>query len=217
MSAFDVWVIRFEPGETPPAERLQTAFGIDPTSARALEQSVPKIVKHGLPAKAAGELRLALEAIGAVVECRPARQASAAKRAGGPAVFHRPGEDLVPSNRVSAIDPFAPATEAKAPRISLDRPVPRPPASKSTMPSDTEQPRRITASLLATSRAQQRRKFLQQAAGAVLAGGAILVIDWFLGNSVLRGEATWIGIGFDGIGIYFIGTGLYDFVATARS
>ena len=53
MSAFDVWVLRFEPGDSPPSERLQRAFGIDAASARALEQSVPKIVKHAVPAKTA--------------------------------------------------------------------------------------------------------------------------------------------------------------------
>jgi len=63
MSAFDVWIIRFEPGEAPPAERLQAAFGIDFASAQSLERSLPKIVKHAVPAKAAGEMRQALEAI----------------------------------------------------------------------------------------------------------------------------------------------------------
>lgn len=217
MSLFDVWVIRFEAAEAPPAERLRSAFGIDSASARALEQSVPKIVKHGAPAKTAGELRLALEAIGAVVECRPARDASAAARAGRPAVFHPPREDLFPSYRISAIDPFEPATPAKVPPISVADSVRRRPPPSSAIPSETEQPRRITASLLATSRAHQRRKFVLQAIGTILAGAAILGIDWFLGNSVLRGHADWIGIGFDGLGIYFVGTGVYDLVDTLRS
>ena len=56
MSSFDVWIIRFEPGEAPPAERLQGAFGIDLASAQSLERSLPKIVKHAVPAKAAGEV-----------------------------------------------------------------------------------------------------------------------------------------------------------------
>ena len=217
MSLFDVWVIRFEPGEAPPDERLRSAFGIDPASARALEQSVPKIVKHGVPAKTAGELRVALEGIGAVVECRPARDTSAASRAGRPVVFHPPGEDLFPSHRVAAIDPFAPATPSGAPHIAVADAVPRRPPPKSVISSETEQPRRIAASLLATSRAQQRRKFVQQAIGTILAGAAVLTIDWFLGNSVLRGQADWIGIGFDGLGIYFVGTGAYDLVVTLRS
>ena len=65
--------------------------------------------------------------------------------------------------------------------------------------------------------AEQRRKFLQQAVGTLVAGAAILAIGWFFGNSVFRGEAGWIDIGFDGLGIYFIGVGTYDFIATLRS
>ncbi len=93
MSAFDVWIIRFEPGDSAPAERLQSAFGIDAASARSLEQSLPKVVKRNVPAKAAGEMRQALEAIGAVVECRPARDVKPVSGGGGaesPAVFHPP-------------------------------------------------------------------------------------------------------------------------------
>jgi hypothetical protein len=216
MSTFDVWVIRFEPGEAPPAERLQAAFGIDSLSARALEQSVPKIVKHAVPAKAAGEMRLALEAVGAVVECRPARDVDDAARAGRAAVFHRPKEDLFPSNRPSAVDPSSHLPKAGEPALSLDESVRSRPAPKSMIPSDAEQPRRITASLLATSRAQQRRKFLRQALATIVAGGAILTIDWLLGNSILRGEADWIGIGIDGLGIYFVGLGVHDLVVTLR-
>jgi len=220
MSAFDVWIIRFEPGESPPASRLQSAFGIDATSARALEQNLPKIVKHGVPAKAAGEMRQALEAIGAVVECRPARAMKPVGGAGGvenAAVFHPPGADLFPAGRISAIDPFAPANEARAPRISVDNPIPPIPAARTEPPSETEQPQRIGASLLATSREQQRRKFVRQAIGTIFAGVAILAIGWFFGNSALRGEADWVGIAFDGLGIYFLGVGAYDLVATLRS
>ena len=90
MSAFDVWVVRFDPGETSPAERLQRAFGLDASSAAALEQSLPKIVKHAVPAKTAGEMRQALEAIGAVVECRPARATKTSAPADAPAVFPVP-------------------------------------------------------------------------------------------------------------------------------
>ena len=223
MSAFDVWIIRFESGSASPAERLQTAFGIDAASARSLEQSLPKVVKHGVPAKAAGEMRQALEAIGAVVECRPAREVksvAAAEGTGRAAVFHPPGADLFPAGRVSAIDPFAPVNEPGVPRISVDEPlpaVPPMPGSRPAPPSETEQPRRIAASLMATSLGQQRRKFARQAAGSIVSGAAILAIGWFFGNSVLRGEADWIGIGFDGLGIYFLGVGAFDLVATLRS
>ncbi len=91
------------------------------------------------------------------------------------------------------------------------------PAAPSEVPPEVEQPRRITASLLATSRDQQRRQFARQAVGTILAGVAVLGIDWFFGNSVLRGEADWIGIGFDGLGIYFLGAGAYELVTTLRS
>lgn len=220
MSTFDVWIIRFEPGDSPPAERLQSAFGIDPASARSLEQGLPKVVKHSVAAKAAGEMRQALEAIGAVVECRPARDAKPVSGAGGSesaAVFHPPGADLFPVGRVSAIDPFAPVTEAGVPRISVEDPIPRIQATPTEFPTETEQPRRISASLMVTSLEQQRRKLIRQAAGTIVSGAAILAIGWFFGNSVLRGEADWIGIGFDGLGIYFLGVGVFDLVATLRS
>ena len=220
MSTFDVWIMRFEHGDSAPAERLQSAFGIDAASARSLEQSLPKVVKHSVPAKAAGEMRQALEAIGAVVECRPARDAKPVPGAGGTesaAVFHPPGADLFPAGRVSAIDPFAPATEARVPRISVDEPIPPIPMTRSAAPSERERPRRITASLLGTSRDQQRQKFIRQAAGTIISGAAILGIGWFLGNSALRGEADWVGIGFDGLGIYFLGVGAFDLVAALRS
>jgi len=220
MSTFDVWIIRFEPGDSPPAERLQSAFGIDTASAQSLEQGVPKIVKHAVPAKAAGEMRQALEAIGAVVECRPARNAKPVADAGGQesaAVFHPPGADLFPAGRISAIDPFAPAEAADAPRISVDEAIPPMPVAQHEPPSEAEQPRRVNASLQEASREQQRRKFTRQAIGTIVAGAAILAIGWFMGNSALRGEADWIGIGFDGLGIYFVGVGVYDLVAILRS
>jgi hypothetical protein len=220
MSTFDVWIIRFESGGAAPAERLQTAFGIDAASARSLEQDLPKVVKHSVPAKVAGEMRQALEAIGAVVECRPARDVkpvTAAAGGGSATVFHPPGADLFPAGRVSAIDPFAPATEAGVPRISVDNPIPPMPASRIPPSQETEQPRRIAGSLMATSIQQQRSKFLRQALGTFISGTAILAIGWFLGNSVLRGEADWVGIGFDGLGIYFLGVGLSDLVSTLRS
>jgi len=220
MSTFDVWIIRFEQGDSPPAERLQSAFGMDAASARSLEQSLPKAVKHRVPAKAAGEMRQALEAIGAVVECRPARDAKPASGgagAEGAAVFHPPGPDLFPAGRVSAIDPFAPATEAGVPRISVDEPIPPMPVTHTAAPSESEQQGPIGASLLATSRDQQRHKFVRQAVSTIVSGAAILAIGWFLGNSVLRGEADWVGIGFDGLGIYFLGVGVFDLVTTLRS
>jgi hypothetical protein len=220
MSTFDVWIIRFEQGDSPPAERLQSAFGIDAASARSLEQSLPKVVKHSVPAKAAGEMRQALEAIGAVVECRPARDAKPVPGGAGEgsaAVFHPPGADLFPAGRISAIDPFAPATEAGVPRISVEQRVPPMPVTQTVAPPEAEAPRRIGASLLATSRGQQRRKFVRQAAGGIVCGAAILTIGWFVGNSVLRGEADWIGVGFDGLGIYFLGVGVFDLVTALRS
>jgi len=103
------------------------------------------------------------------------------------------------------------------PRISVDEPIPPIPMTRSAAPSERERPRRITASLLGTSRDQQRQKFIRQAAGTIISGAAILGIGWFLGNSALRGEADWVGIGFDGLGIYFLGVGAFDLVAALRS
>lgn len=221
MSSFDVWVVRFEPGVSPPAERLQRAFGIDAASAQSLEQSVPKIVKHAVPAKTAGEMRLALEAIGAVVECKPSREERAAASPDMPAVFRVPDPDLFPVGRTSAIDPFAPTSDPSVPRISVDDAVPPVPPSRppraAPSHSESERPRHISASLLAKSRARQRRKFLQEAGTTFAAGAAIIAIGWFMGNSVFLGEADWIGVGFDGLGIYFVGLGIYDFVTSLRS
>jgi hypothetical protein len=220
MSTFDVWIIRFEPGDSPPANRLQVAFGIDAKSAQSIEQDLPKIVKHGVHAKAAGEMRLALEAIGAVVECRPARDSKPVKGPKGvetAAVFHPPGADLIPGGRVSAIDPFAPRTEAGVPRISVDEPIPPVPVAEPPTQIEADPARRVTTSLMTKSRQQQRRKFLQRAIGTIIAGVAILAIGWVLGNSVLRGEADWIGIAFDGVGIYLLGVGAYDVVSAVRS
>jgi hypothetical protein len=220
MSSFDVWIIRFEPGTESPAKRLQAAFGMDAASARALEQSLPKIVKHGIQAKAAGEMRQTLEAIGAVVECRPARDVKRVASLEGSkeaTIFHPPGEDLLPAGRISAIDPFESPSDARVPRISVDDvplPAPRP---RTAPPPEEPDVRRITSSLLATSREQQRRQYAKQAVGSIVAGAAILGIGWFFGSSVLRGEADWIGIGFDGLGIYFIGAGVYDLVMALRS
>jgi hypothetical protein len=220
MATFDVWIMRFEPGDTPPAERLQSTFGLDAASAESLERGLPKIVKHAVPAKAAGEMRQALEAIGAVVECRPARSTKPVRNGGGEkgaAIFHPPGADLLVAGRVSAIDVFAPTTAAHVPRISVDEAVAASSAPRMQPASESAQPRRISASLMATSIQQQRRKFIVQAIGTIVAGVAVLAIDWFLGNSVFRGEADWIGIGFDGFGIYLVGVGAYDLVTTLRS
>jgi hypothetical protein len=205
MSVFDVWIIRFEPGEKPPAERLQDAFGMDGPSARALEQSVPKIIKHGVHSQAATELREALEAIGAIVECRAARQPKPGEGVERAAVFHPPGADLFPAG--ASVPPFKPPS-AGASRVPVVDPMP---------PSEDAEARQISASPLAVSSEPRRRKSLQRAAAALLVGAAIMVVDWFFGSSVLRGEASWVGIGFDGLGIYLLGVGAYGLVTTLRS
>jgi hypothetical protein len=204
MSVFDVWVIRFEPGERPPAERLQDAFGIDGASARALEQSVPKIIKHGVHAQAAAELREALQAIGAVVECRPARQPKAGEGVESAAVFHPPGADLFPTG--ASVAPSKPA--AGAPRVPVAEPI---------APSREVEARPISTSPSAVPPELRHRKLLQQAVASLLGGFAIMAVDWFLGSSVLRGEASWVGIGFDGLGIFLLGLGAHGLVVTLRS
>ena len=219
MSRFDVWIIRFEPGDGSPAERLETAFGIDSASARSLEQSVPKIVKHAVPAKAAGEMRIALEAIGAVVECRPAREVKPVAGATGrdsAAVFHPPGADLFPAGRLSAIDPFATAGEPGAPRISVDEAVPPTAEADPGAGSEVELPEEPSDSGVSLAPAEQQRRHVRRAAATLGTGLAILAVGYFLGDSVLRGEADWMGIGFDGLGIYFLGVGGYDLYTSLR-
>ena len=221
MSTFDVWVIRFSPGGLSPAERLKNAFGIDDTSAESLEQNLPRVVKHGVGAKEAGELRKVLESIGAVVECRPSREAEPSGEA-GPAVFQRPAEDLLPG-RVSAIDPFASATEAGVPRISVEDPVAPPSRAMKSDTSGVVRPPSVAPSrsvddvIRAKSYEQQRKVFLKRAAGTIVAGVAIMSIGWFMGNSVLRGDADFVGVAFDGVGIYFFGVGVWDMLTTLRS
>ena len=134
------------------------------------------------------------------------------------AVFRPPGADLLPAGRYSAIDPFAPMTEAGVPRISVDDPVPpAPPPSAAAPAIEADPARSVTTSLMAATRKNQRRKFVQQAVGTMLAGAAILAIGWFFGSSVLRGESDWVGIAFDGIAIYLLGIGAYDLVSELRS
>jgi len=221
MSTFDVWVIRFSPGGPPPSERLKNAFGIDDASAKSVEQNLPRVVKHGVAAKEAGEMRKVLESIGAVVECRPARDAQPSPGP-GPAVFQRPAEDLLPG-RMSAIDPFATAAKPGVPRISVDDPVaPRPAPTRSDVsgvlrPPTSAPPSSIDDLIRAKSHDQQRRVFLRQAVATIVAGVAIIAIGWFMGNSVFRGDAGWVGIAFDGVGIYLLGVGAWDLYTTLRS
>lgn len=220
MATFDVWVMRFEPGDASPAERLEKAFGIDSASARSLEQGVPKIVKHAVRAKAAGEMRVALEAIGAVVECRPAREVKPVAGSTGrdsAAVFHPPGADLFPAGRVSAIDPFSSAGEPGAPRISVDDAVPPKAAADLGAPSEVELPEAPSDSSASPAPAGLERTGVRQAALTLGAGLAILAIGYVLGNSIFRGDADWMGIGFDGLGIYFLGSGGYDLFTHFRS
>lgn len=220
MSAFDVWLISFSPGGLPPAVRLKNAFGIDDASAQSLERNLPRVVKHGVSAKEAGEMRKALESIGAVVECRPSREGQAPEVA-APGVFQRPAEDLF-AGRVSAIDPFAPAAQAGTPRISVDDPVAIPPIRKSEVsgvvrPPSSMPPRSLDDAMREKSLEQQRKVFLKRALGTVVAGAAIIGIGFFMGSSVFKGDAGWVGIAFDGLGIYFLGVGIADLYATLRS
>jgi len=220
MSRFDVWIIRFEPGDAPPAERLERAFGLDAASARSLEQSVPKVVKHAVPAKAAGEMRIALEAIGAVVECRPAREVKPMTGATGQdraAIFSPPGADLFSAGRLSAIDPFATVGEPGSPRISVDEALPRPAEADIGAASELELPEEPSDSTVSLAAAQRQRRQVTRAAATFGAGLAILAIGYFLGSSVLRGTADWMGIGFDGLGIYFVGAGAFDLFTSLRS
>ena len=221
MSTFDVWIVRFSPGEPPPAERLKSVFGIDDKSARALEQSLPRVVKHRAHAKEAGELRKLLESIGAEVECRPARDTRPAE-GGEAAVFHPPAPDPLPG-RISAIDPFAPAIPTGAARISVDAPVAslspprRSEISGVVRPPSARPSRRLEDAIRESSLGQRRKVFVRQALGALVAGLVVLALGVYLDNSVLLGNATWFGVAFDGLGIYLLGVGGYELYTTLRS
>lgn len=220
MARFDVWIMRFEPRDVSPAERLEKAFGIDAASARSLEQSVPKIVKHAVPAKAAGEMRVALEAIGALVECRPSREVkpvAGSTRRDSAAVFRPPGADLFPAGRVSAIDPFSSAGEPGAPRISVDDAVPPTADADLGAPSEVELPEAMGDSSVSPAPEGPQQTGVRRAALTLGAGLAILAVGYVLGSSVFRGDADWMGIGFDGLGIYFVGSGAYALFTSVRS
>ena len=220
MSTFDVWIVRFSPGEPPPAERLKSVFGIDDKSARALEQSLPRVVKHRAHAKEAGELRRLLESIGAEVECRPARDTGPSEE-GEAAVFHPPAPEPLPG-RISAIDPFSPVIPAGAARISVDAPASLRPPRRSEIsgvvrPASVRPSRRLEDAIRETSLEQRRQVFVRQALGALVAGVVVLALGVYLDNSVLLGNATWIGVAFDGLGIYLLGVGGYELYTTLRS
>ena len=214
MSKFDVWVLSFSTGGPPPAQRLKHAFGIDDTSARAIEQRLPRVIKHAVGAKEAGEMRKVLESIGAEVDCRPARAAKSTTNPNA-AVFRRPSDELLPG-RVSAIDPFAPAEEAGVPRISVEDPAESDlPASPSEIsgvvrPPSAVSPRSVDAAMRERSLARQRKIFMRRAAGAIIAGVIMVTIGLVTRNSVFMGTADWVGIVVDTLGIYLLGVGGWD-------
>ncbi|MEM9729063.1 MAG: hypothetical protein AAF997_10785 [Myxococcota bacterium] len=266
MSTFDVWVMRFEAGEVPPADRLARAFGLDDTTARSLAANLPRVVKHGLAAPQAGEMRRVLESIGAEVECRPAgrpkgttnphagaypKQSATSPRAGAyprkagtdpragtipkkgatnprAGIFQKP-DDGVFAGRVSAIDPFAPASAAGVPRPSVDEASPsEPPNSPSEIsgvvrppaavpPRGGFPPRSVDDAIRARALERQKKTFVRRAAGAIASGLVIAVIGLVIGNSVFLGSADWFGIGFDGLAIYFLGSGGFDLYSTLKS
>ncbi|MEM7136623.1 MAG: hypothetical protein AAF500_08600 [Myxococcota bacterium] len=226
MSTFDVWVMRFEPGDVPPADRVAHAFGVDETTARSLVRSLPRVVKHGVAAPKAGEMRKVLESIGAEVECRPARRSKPVTNPNG-AVFQKPQDDLLPG-RISAIDPFA-QSSARGARISVDDSgASVPPTTQSeisgVVPPPSAVPPRMATSARAVDDAirsrsleRQRKTFVRRAVGAIISGLVLAVIGLVVGNSVFTGSANWFGIGVDGLAIYFVGAGGWDLYNTLRS
>lgn len=227
MSSFDVWVLRFDAGDVPPADRLARAFGLDQTTARSLASNLPRVVKHGVAARHAGEMRKLLESIGAEVECRPAGRTQGETNPRG-AVFQRPDEAPF-ADRVSAIDPFSPASGAGVPRISVDGPsgsepskvqseisgVARPPGA--ALPRSGLPPRSVDDAIRARALAQQKKTFVRRAVGAIVSGFILALIGLLIGNSVFLGSADWLGVGVDGLAIYFLGTGGYDLYTSLRS
>lgn len=222
MSSFDVWILRFHSTATAPSDGLRRVFGIDERSAREIEQTLPRVVKHGVHAKAAGEMRKALESIGAIVECRPAKADAGAAR-----------NPVVKSvRRTSAVDPVEPGPNAGVPRISVDNVVaqpastepetaeptpPGPAPASTTVSGGASEVAPLGEPSLAAVRARQRNERVLRAAGTVLTGVAIIALGFIMDNSVFDGEANIVGVGFDGVAIYFLGVGTYDLYTTLRS
>ena len=231
MSSFDVWLITFEPGDIAPSVRLQDAFGIDPVSARELEQALPRVVKHGLHAEAADEMRAALEAIGGVVDCRAAMDAEEAAKAYGTAVFRPPGADLFPGRSVSKIDRLKDGGDRVPLRLSLGElalpqpaPLPDAPVAKEgpskrrpVVVDDKPRPVLVYDKTLEILRALQPPKTVPWAAATMVAGIATCTAGSFVGGSILRGEANWFGIGVAGLGIYLLGIGAFNLATLLRS
>lgn len=228
MSTFDVWVMRFDAGDVPPADRLARAFGLDDTTARSLATNLPRVVKHGVAARQAGQMRKVLESIGAEVECRPAGRPKGATNPRA-AVFQRP-EEAPFADRVSAIDPFAPVSAAGTPRISVDDPsgVSVPPTTQSEIsgvvrppsalpPRSGLPPRSVDDAIRARSLARQKKTFIRRAVGSMASGVVLAMIGLVIGNSVFLGNADWFGMGVDGLAIYFFGAGAYDLYTNVRS
>lgn len=226
MSSFDVWLITFEPGDIAPSVRLQDAFGMDPHSALELEQALPRVVKHGLAADAADEMRAALEAIGGVVDCRAAMNLEEAARAKGTAVFRPPGADLFAGRSVSKIEPSKEVGEDGLLRLSLGdlalpqpAPVPKVPAppKRATTPQESSRPRAIVVFEKAREilRTVQPPKTVPWAAATLGTGVAVLAMSGF-GGSIFRGEANWFGVGVAGFGIYLLGIGAFNLATLLR-
>jgi hypothetical protein len=228
MSSFDVWLITFEPGEIAPSTRLQDAFGMDPASARELEQALPRVVKHGLAADAAEEMREALEAIGGVVDCRASMDADEAVKANRTAVFHPPGADMFPGRSISNIDPLKRISEGGTLRLSLgDLALPQPapvpevpvPARVPEAPSEPSSSRAVSGfeKMREILRVLQPPKTVPWSTATVAVGVAVLTMSGFLGGSIFRGEANWFGIGVAGLGIYLLGVGALNLFTLWRS
>ncbi|MGB5813270.1 MAG: hypothetical protein WBG86_22230 [Polyangiales bacterium] len=217
MSSFDVWVMGFETGEVPPAVRLARAFGLDETSARSLIQNLPRVVRHGLAPRQAGEMRKVLEAIGAEVECRPARRSKPVTQ-GRAAVFEKPEEDLLPG-RVSAIDPFSPTTQPGVPSLSVDdQPAVKLKSDISGVvrPPSAVPPRNAEDAIRARAIAHQRKTYIKRAVTTMVAGVAVAVIGLLTGNSVFMGTANWFGVSVDGIAIFLFGGGAAELLMTLK-
>lgn len=141
---FDVIVMRFEPGDEPPATRLYRVFGIEAQAADRLLQRLPAPVQRGVPRIRAEYYRRALLKIGATVEVRdangelidalvegsaasdstPPRASQLPPSSGGPLVFTDAAwdEGTAWSASASAIDPpgMPPISMGQTPTARLD-------------------------------------------------------------------------------------------------
>jgi hypothetical protein len=127
---FDVWLLDFA-GSPDAAAALQRWFGIDEARAKRILATLPRVVRHGVPALEAEEMAAALRILGAKVDVRAAAPDPKAS-----------GTDLVRPDRKRAsvrdleseMGPSADAAPVADPSFDLDAPLDVGPPRRSVPP-----------------------------------------------------------------------------------